>query len=231
MPETACRVDSTTQPPSRAAAQIVAMPHAGPHVAGTADSPPATAAHGQSGRRSNRRPLPAAATRPRQNSETIVTIVQPTCSGRADDRCTNASAADRRPADVRTAGGMPSDRHEATRSEAIARRRSRRARDGGQALGGATGAARPFASTTATDSRTMAAPGCISAAIVWPLVRKGKPYFRLSANRRARTITPRKMPAAGRRHAAGRPGTAPPAARGLRRRRRRQAAPRRRATR
>jgi hypothetical protein len=38
------------------------------------------------------------ARRSRQNSETIVTIVQPTCSGSACARCTSVSATPRRPA-------------------------------------------------------------------------------------------------------------------------------------
>ena len=155
MPATARAAGSTTQPLSRAAAQIVAMPQLGPQTRGieatSAVAPPprrveiSEQAAGQSGRSSRRRPDAAAARRSRQNSDTIVTIVQPTCSGLADARLTRASAVARSPVADREAAGMPSDRHDETRSDAIARSRSRTAFDAGHRIGPASAVGERFA--------------------------------------------------------------------------------------
>jgi len=144
MPATARAVGSTTQPLSRAAAQIVAMPQLGPQTRGTTASSPAAAspcrvgvwqqASGQSGRSRSRRPEGAAARRSRQNSDTIVTMVQPAYSEPTDARLPRVSAVARKPAAVRATAGSPSDRQEATRSEAIARSRSRTAFDSGHRI-------------------------------------------------------------------------------------------------
>jgi len=120
------------------------MPQLGPQTRGTTASSPAAAAAcregvsqqaaGQSGRSSSRRPEGAAASRSRQNSDTIVTIVQPAYSGPTDARLPRVSAVARNPAAVRATAGTPSDRQEATRSEAIARSRSRTAFDSGHRI-------------------------------------------------------------------------------------------------
>ena len=144
MAATARDVDSTVQPLSRAAAQIVAIPQPAPQVRGT---PVATRAagpeSGQSGRSNSRRPDAPTASRLRQNSDTTVTIVQPTASPPAPALRTRVRACSRKPAADRTSPGMPSARHEATRSAAIARSRSRTCRGAGQAsrspVGGAAG--------------------------------------------------------------------------------------------
>ena len=100
--ETARLVDSTTQPLSCAADQIVPIAQLGPQTRGIASSPSGPAgATGQSGRRSSRRPEAPTASRSRQCSETIVTIVQPTCSGRAPARDTSDWACVLRPAAAR----------------------------------------------------------------------------------------------------------------------------------
>ena len=160
MPATARPAGSTTQPLSRAADQIVAMPQLGPQTRGTVSAPWAAPsspqeATGQSGNRSSRRPDGAAARRSRQNSDTIVTIVQPTCSGPADARFTRVSAAARSPAAVRTAAGTPADRHGEARSEAIARSRSRTVFASGHRRA-ATGAG-PDRSAVGMDLRSAAA--------------------------------------------------------------------------
>ena len=139
IPATARPTGSTTQPQSRAADQIVAIPQLGPQTCGTPSEPPTAsrarlAATGQSGSNRSRRPDGAAASRSLQNSDTIVTIVQPTCSGLAAARFTRLSACSRRPAAVRTPVGRPCDRQTATRSDDIARSRSRTALTSGQRI-------------------------------------------------------------------------------------------------
>jgi hypothetical protein len=158
MPATALPTGSTAQPLSRAADQIVAIPQLGPQTRGTVaaslDGISAPAAAGQSGSRSNRLPAGAAARRSRQNSDTMVTMVQPTCSAPADARLTTVSAQDRKPAAVRAVGGTPSDRHTDTRSEAIARNLSRTCFESGHRI--ATAGDAPSRGAGARDSRSNA---------------------------------------------------------------------------
>jgi len=78
-------------------------------------------------------------------------MVQPACSGPADARLTKVSAVARSPAAVRAAAGTPSDRHDETKSEAIARSRSRTDFDSGHLI--FTGVAGLGCSAVGRDSR------------------------------------------------------------------------------
>ena len=119
---------TTVHPLSRAADQMVATSHAGPQVFGDPaavpeGSPPAA---GQSGRITSRSPRPNEPSLDRQNSDTMATMVQPTCSCPPPARLQIAAANSSRPRrDRNPAGGPPAPVQDDTRSDAIARSRAR----------------------------------------------------------------------------------------------------------
>jgi hypothetical protein len=170
MAVSASSVDCTTQPASRATLQIRVMPQSGPQTRGTPAAPATSAAAaGQSGRSRSRRPRDTCASRSRQNSETIVTIVQPTCSGRSPARSTSCSASSRKPLAERTSVGTPTDFHGAARSAASARRRARAAGEAGQACSGplCSTSRREAAATAAVESCTVGLRGRKESIVRW----------------------------------------------------------------
>ena len=179
MPATARATGSTTQPPSRAADQIVAIPQPGPQTRGTASASSAApcggSAAGQCGSRRSRRPDGARARRSLQNSDTIVTMVHPTCSGAALARLTSASAKDRRPFAVFAVGGMPSQRHTDTKSEAIARSRPRTNSDSGHRMLSGLAVAESIRATTSPPEATRfrAADDFCTASLALRMEREG----------------------------------------------------------
>lgn len=151
--ETAREVGSTVHPLSRAAAQSVAMPQPGPHVAGRPSAELSTSQRGQSGKSSSRRPEAPTANLALQYSETSVTMVQPAKSADSPIRATIVSAHRRRPAGERASVGTPSARHDATVSAAIARRRSRKGLAAGQARADVGGVGRAKLCTQTSHRR------------------------------------------------------------------------------